>query len=113
MRLGKQRPPRTRSCDSSDTNELLDGRDSSCATSNEPSRTSSMTSLETNVSDCDNEVRKNGMETRDDATVKSTRKLKPKVRSTFRAVSNIFTEFLLSIRHTADIACENLAQSCI
>ncbi|XP_011330967.2 otoferlin isoform X3 [Ooceraea biroi] len=56
LKLGKQRPPRARSCDSnSETRELLDRRDSSCPTSNEPSRTNSMTSLETNASDNDSQ----------------------------------------------------------
>lgn len=80
IKLGKQRPPRARSCDSgSDTSELLDRRDSSCPTSNEPSRTNSMTSLETNISDYDTQVGSNATELQD-MIVKSTKKSKPKVR---------------------------------
>ena len=82
IKLGKQRPPRARSCDSgSDTSELLDRRDSSCATSNEPSRTNSMTSLETNVSDYDSQGGVNTTDAREEAIVKPTKKSKPKVRS--------------------------------
>ena len=83
IKLGKQRPPRARSCDSgSDTSELLDRRDSSCATSNEPSRTNSMTSLETNVSDYDSQGGVNTTDGHEEAIVKPTKKSKPKVRST-------------------------------
>lgn len=79
IKLGKQRPPRARSCDSgSETKELLDGRDSSCVTSNEPSRTNSMTSLETNGSDHDSQVSANAAESQD-AIAKPTKKPKPKV----------------------------------
>lgn len=85
IKLGKQRPPRARSCDSgSDTSELLDRRDSSCATSNEPSRTNSMTSLETNVSDYDSQGGINTTDGHEEAIVKPTKKSKPKVRSTLR-----------------------------
>lgn len=57
MKLGKQRPSRTRSCDSgSDTRELIDRGDSSCATSNEPTRTNSLTSLDTNSSDYESRI---------------------------------------------------------
>lgn len=81
MKLGKQRPPRTRSCDSgSDTRELLDRRDSSCATSNEPSRANSMTSLESNASDYDSQVSANPSEPQD-AIARPAKKPKPKVRS--------------------------------
>ncbi|XP_015590570.1 otoferlin [Cephus cinctus] len=77
MRLGKQRPPREKSCDSSsETRELLDRRDSSYASSNEPSRTNSMTSLETNNSD--NESHKSGDVQDEENVVKVTRKIKPK-----------------------------------
>lgn len=86
MKLGKQRPPRARSCDSgSDTSELLDRRDSSCTTSNEPSRTNSMTSLETNVSDYDSQGGTNTVKTQE-AIVKPTKKSKPKVRSILRTI---------------------------
>ncbi|CAL7945462.1 unnamed protein product [Xylocopa violacea] len=82
IKLGKRRPPRARSCDgSSDTSELLDSRDSSCATSNEPSRTNSMTSLETNVSDYDTKIKANGTE-HQDAIAKPTKKPKPKTTDT-------------------------------
>lgn len=82
MKLGKQRPPRARSCDSgSDTSELLDRRDSSCATSNEPSRTNSMTSLETNVSDYESQGGGAVTAESQDAIVKPTKKSKPKVPS--------------------------------
>lgn len=82
IKLGKQRPPRARSCDSgSDTSELLDRRDSSCPTSNEPSRTNSMTSLETNISDYDTQVGSNATELQD-MIVKSTKKSKPKTIDT-------------------------------
>ncbi|XP_076249647.1 otoferlin isoform X2 [Calliopsis andreniformis] len=78
IKLGKQRPPRARSCDSgSDTKELLERRDSSCTTSNEPSRTNSLTSLEMNASDYDSQISANAMESQD-VIVKSTKKPKPK-----------------------------------
>lgn len=89
IKLGKQRPPRARSCDSgSDTSELLDRRDSSCTTSNEPSRTNSMTSLETNVSDYDSQGGTNTVKTQE-AIVKPTKKSKPKVRSILRTIKAI------------------------
>ncbi|XP_076388300.1 otoferlin isoform X7 [Megachile rotundata] len=82
MKLGKQRPPRARSCDSgSDTRELLDRMDSSCATSNEPSRANSMTSLETNVSDYDSQVSTPAVEPQD-AIARPTKKPKPKTTDT-------------------------------
>ncbi|XP_026674830.1 otoferlin-like isoform X7 [Ceratina calcarata] len=85
IKLGKQRPPRARSCDgSSDTSELLESRDSSCATSNEPSRTNSMTSLETNVSDNDSQVRPTTAEPQE-AVAKPTKKPKPKTTDTGQA----------------------------
>ncbi|XP_076663862.1 otoferlin isoform X3 [Andrena cerasifolii] len=85
MKLGKQRPPRTRSCDSgSETKELLDRRDSSCVTSNEPSRTNSMTSLETNGSDHDSQVSASAAELQD-AIAKPTKKPKPKTTDTGQA----------------------------
>ncbi|XP_076179646.1 otoferlin isoform X3 [Ptiloglossa arizonensis] len=82
MKLGKQRPSRARSCDNgSDTRDLLERRNSSCATSNEPSRTNSTTSLETNASDYDSQASVNATESRD-AIVKPTRKPKPKTTDT-------------------------------
>lgn len=79
LKLGKQRPPRTRSCDSgSETRELLDRRDSSCPTSNEPSRTNSMTSIETNVSDNDSQLSAKDPE-QEETVVKSAKRPKPKV----------------------------------
>lgn len=81
IKLGKQRPPRTRSCDSgSETRELIDRRDSSCATSNEPSRTNSMTSLETNASDCDSQV--SAAAEAQDTILKPSKKPKPKTTDT-------------------------------
>ncbi|XP_076380507.1 otoferlin isoform X2 [Megalopta genalis] len=104
MKLGKQRPAAagSRSCDSgSDTRELIDKGDSSCATSNEPSRTNSMTSLESNTSDYESRI--NGNEDGDsgpativsatvnanaastesqDAIVKTTKRSKPKTTDT-------------------------------
>lgn len=78
LKLGKQRPPRTRSCDSnSETRELLDRRDSSCPTSNEPSRTNSMTSLETNASDNDSQLSANPEQ--EAIVVKPAKRSKPKV----------------------------------
>lgn len=78
LKLGKQRPPRARSCDNnSETRELLDRQDSSCPTSNEPSRTNSMTSLETNTSDNDSQVSANPEQ--EETAVKSAKKSKPKV----------------------------------
>ncbi|XP_076628524.1 otoferlin isoform X2 [Colletes latitarsis] len=82
MKLGKQRPPRARSCDSgSDTRELLERRDASCATSNEPSRTNSTTSLETNESDYDTQASVNAAESQD-AILKPAKKPKPKTTDT-------------------------------
>lgn len=80
MKLGKQRPPRARSCDSnSETRELIDGRgDSSCPTSNEPSRTNSLTSLETNPSDNESQPSIN-IEQEDSMVIRPTKKPKPKV----------------------------------
>lgn len=78
LKLGKQRPPRTRSCDSnSETRELLDRQDSSCPTSNEPSRTNSMTSLETNASD--NDSQSNANAELGETVLKTARRSKPKV----------------------------------
>ncbi|XP_076646228.1 otoferlin isoform X2 [Halictus rubicundus] len=62
IKLGKQRPAASgsRSCDSgSDTRELIDKGNSSCATSNEPSRANSLTSLESNTSDYESRVNEN------------------------------------------------------
>ncbi|XP_046836781.1 otoferlin isoform X1 [Vespa crabro] len=82
MKLGKQRPPRAKSCDSnSETKELIDGRDSSCPTSNEPSRTNSMTSLETNPSDNDSQQSIN-IEQDDSMIIKPMKKPKPKTHDT-------------------------------
>ncbi|XP_020294411.1 otoferlin-like isoform X2 [Pseudomyrmex gracilis] len=82
LKLGKQRPPRTRSCDSgSETRELLDRRDSSCPTSNEPSRTNSMTSLETNASDNDSQLSAKDPE-QEETVVKSAKRPKPKTGDT-------------------------------
>lgn len=95
MKLGKQRPPRARSCDNgSDTSELLDRRDSSCPTSNEPSRTNSMTSLETNISDYDTQVGSNAAELQD-MIVKSTKKSKPKVRFSHNLQKFISLSFIV------------------
>nr|XP_012219690.1 PREDICTED: otoferlin-like isoform X2 [Linepithema humile] len=81
LKLGKQRPPRTRSCDSSsETRELLDRQDSSCPTSNEPSRTNSMTSLETNASDNDSQLNANPEQ--EETVVKQNKKSKPKAGDT-------------------------------
>ncbi|KAI4500926.1 hypothetical protein M0802_004137 [Mischocyttarus mexicanus] len=77
MKLGKQRPPRARSCDSnSETKELIDGRDSSCPTSNEPSRTNSLTSFETNPSDNESQPSIN-IEQDEPFVSKSVKKPKP------------------------------------
>lgn len=98
IKLGKQRPPRARSCDSgSDTSELLDRRDSSCPTSNEPSRTNSMTSLETNISDYDTQVGSNATELQD-MIVKSTKKSKPKVRFSHNLQKFISLSFIVEVR---------------
>ena len=58
IRLGKRRPPRDKSCESSgsETKGLLDRRDSSYTTSNEPSRSNSTTSLDINASDNDSQI---------------------------------------------------------
>lgn len=78
LKLGKQRPPRARSCDNnSETRELLNRQDSSCPTSNEPSRTNSMTSLETNTSDNDSQLSANPEQ--EETTVKPAKRPKPKV----------------------------------
>lgn len=88
MKLGKQRPPRARSCDSnSETKELIDGRDSSCPTSNEPSRTNSMTSLETNASDNESQPSIN-IEQDDSMVIKTVKKPKPKVEWLSLIISN-------------------------
>lgn len=100
IKLGKQRPPRAKSCDSgSDTRELLDRRDSSYATSNEPSRTSSMTSLDTNASDYESQLSANAAESQD-AIAKPSKKPKPKVclilrRSPEIVLSNPFLSHFL------------------
>ncbi|KAG7196910.1 hypothetical protein KM043_000181 [Ampulex compressa] len=85
IKLGKQRPPRTRSCDSESeiTKGLLDGRDSSCGTSNEPSRANSMTSLETNASDCDSQL--SGHAETEDAVSIPPKKPKPKANDAWQA----------------------------
>lgn len=84
LKLGKQRPPRARSCDNnSETRELLDRQDSSCPTSNEPSRTNSMTSLETNTSDNDSQVSANPEQ--EETAVKSAKKSKPKTSDTWQS----------------------------
>ncbi|XP_011692063.1 PREDICTED: otoferlin-like isoform X2 [Wasmannia auropunctata] len=85
LKLGKQRPPRTRSCDSnSETRELLDRQDSSCPTSNEPSRTNSMTSLETNASDNDSQLSAN-LEQEETVAKKPAKRSKPKTGDTWQS----------------------------
>ncbi|XP_025988063.1 otoferlin isoform X2 [Solenopsis invicta] len=84
LKLGKQRPPRTRSCDSnSETRELLDRQDSSCPTSNEPSRTNSMTSLETNASDNDSQV--SAKPEQEDTVAKPVKRSKSKTSDTWQS----------------------------
>lgn len=84
LKLGKQRPPRARSCDSnSETKELLDRRDSSCPTSNEPSRTNSMTSLETNASDNDSQLSASH-DQEEGTALKPAKRPKPKVNISLR-----------------------------
>ncbi|XP_032668321.1 otoferlin-like isoform X1 [Odontomachus brunneus] len=81
LKLGKQRPPRARSCDSnSETKDLLDRRDSSCPTSNEPSRTNSLTSLETNTSDNDSQLSANHEQ--EETALKPAKRPKPKTGDT-------------------------------
>ncbi|EFN61375.1 Otoferlin [Camponotus floridanus] len=84
LKLGKQRPPRARSCDNNaETRELLDRQDSSCPTSNEPSRTNSMTSLETNTSDNDSQHSANPEQ--EETTVKQAKRPKPKTSDTWQS----------------------------
>ncbi|KAM0725203.1 Otoferlin [Formica fusca] len=84
LKLGKQRPPRARSCDNnSETRELLDRQDSSCPTSNEPSRTNSMTSLETNTSDNDSQL--NAKPEQEETAVKPAKRSKPKASDTWQS----------------------------
>ncbi|XP_024881709.1 otoferlin-like isoform X1 [Temnothorax curvispinosus] len=84
LKLGKQRPPRTRSCDSgSETRELLDRQDSSCPTSNEPSRTNSMTSLETNASDNDSQL--SAKPAQEETVAKPAKRSKPKTSDTWQS----------------------------
>lgn len=79
IKLGKQRPPRDRSCDSnSESHQLLDRQDSSCATSNEPSRTNSLSSLDINPSDNESQISLNNDQP-EDVHVKPLKKTKPKV----------------------------------
>ncbi|XP_077275643.1 otoferlin isoform X2 [Temnothorax americanus] len=85
LKLGKQRPPRTRSCDSgSETRELLDRQDSSCPTSNEPSRTNSTTSLETNASDNDSQL--SAKPEQEETVAKPAKRSKPKTSDTWQSV---------------------------
>lgn len=58
IRLGKRRPPRDKSSEStaSESRGLLDRGDSSCPTSNEPSRSNSVTSLDLNASDNESQI---------------------------------------------------------
>ncbi|XP_046413657.1 otoferlin-like isoform X1 [Neodiprion fabricii] len=75
MRLGKQRPPRDKSCDSnSESRGLLEQHDFSCTSSNAVSRTNSMTSFELNPSD-DSQVSGNDAENN---SAKSLRRAQPK-----------------------------------
>lgn len=79
IKLGKQRPSRDRSCDSnSETRELLERQDSSCATSNEPSRTNSLSSLDLNPSDNESQLSANNDQQKD-VIVKPSKRHKPKV----------------------------------
>ena len=79
MKLGKRRPSRDRSCDSnSETRELLDRQDSSCATSNEPSRTNSLSSLDLNPSDNESNISVNN-DQQNEVLVKPSKRHKPKV----------------------------------
>ncbi|XP_043482896.1 otoferlin-like isoform X2 [Leptopilina heterotoma] len=82
IKLGKQRPPRDRSSDSnSESRELLDRQDSSCPTSNEPSRTNSLSSLDINPSDNESQLSLNNDES-EDVYVKPVKKPKPKSSDT-------------------------------
>ncbi|XP_068990051.1 otoferlin isoform X8 [Neodiprion pinetum] len=75
MRLGKQRPPRDKSCDSnSESRGLLEQHDFSCTSSNAVSRTNSMTSFELNPSD-DSQVSGNDAENN---SAKSLKRAQPK-----------------------------------
>ncbi|XP_012269850.2 otoferlin isoform X2 [Athalia rosae] len=80
MRLGKQRPPREKSTDSnSETRQLLEQRDSSCASSSAVSRTNSSTSLELNQSDNDSQI---SVHEERDSIGKTPKKIKPKSSET-------------------------------